>query len=167
MALLSVIRRWALTRPACRERTLNAFGGRGYSAETVNNDGHEIYRKPQMTPADLVFAQYRRELDELIQQYVSSSTFYGPAIPLIQTRKLIKLMSRQNFSLKDKRFIDLGCGASRPLIPSVIGYLLGAKECLAIDIAEPFDLPSTALGIHSLIVAAVTGCADLDLVDGV
>ena len=62
----------------------------------------------------------------------------------------------------DKRVIDLGCGATRPLTTSILFYLLGAESTLALDLEQPTDIGALAVSEYANILAILSGLAPVD-----
>ncbi|CAM5381190.1 class I SAM-dependent methyltransferase [Sphingobium scionense] len=71
----------------------------------------------------------------------------GPHVPRVQFDHVLELIRPHNLSFENKKVLDFGCGAHRPLSAALVFHLCGAREVTAIDLEPFFDEGSIAVGL--------------------
>lgn len=104
----------------------------------------------------------KQAIDDLLVGLMSPAYAWGPATSFVQMTLLAEMLMRERISLHGKTCVDFGCGSIRPLSVSSLMYLLGAENVLAVDMAEPGDEASRAVGIYALVLAVLSGRLGVD-----
>ncbi len=106
--------------------------------------------------------KFQRDIFEILAENSSVPSFRGGHYSFLQISQLLELGRAYPNLIKDKRIIDFGCGAARPIASSALLYLLGASSTLAIDLERPFDPAAVAVANYGNIIAVISGVAPID-----
>lgn len=104
----------------------------------------------------------KQAIDALLDTLTAPSYGWGPSATFAQAKRIVDLLARRRISLHGKTCIDFGCGAIRPLSVSSLMYLLGAENVLAVDMEQPGDEASRAVGLYALLLAVLSGRLGID-----
>lgn len=90
-------------------------------------------------------------------------SYRGGFYSFYQINQLLRLSEKYPGIVRNKRILDFGCGATRPVAASIILNLLGARSTMAIDLEAPFDPAGIAVAEYGNILSVISGLSPIEL----
>ncbi|WP_162596267.1 methyltransferase domain-containing protein [Methylobacterium sp. 17Sr1-1] len=106
---------------------------------------------------------FKEDIISALEANSNRPSFRGGFYSFYQINQLLRLSAKHPGIIRNKRILDFGCGATRPVAASIILYLLGARSTMAIDLEAPFDPGGIAVAEYGNILSVISGLSQIEL----